>query len=133
VTIDHRLRSLEIARRRALWALADLQPGDARAEAVLAELEKVDQALQGVVGGDQLSAQEVIDVITTKLHNGVQLVVEDSIPEPWLQRYQAASVGSTRLAEGPYLRDFEKFVEVWHQELEHLKAHQTHCSCGRSR
>jgi hypothetical protein len=133
VTIDHRLRSLEIARRRALWALADLQPGDARAEAVLAELEKVDQALQGVVGGDQLSAQEVIDVITTKLHNGVQLVVEDSIPEPWLQRYQAASVGSTRLAEGPYLRDFEKFVEVWHQELEHLNAHRAHSASERSR
>ncbi|WPK02134.1 hypothetical protein R6U79_07725 [Pseudomonas putida] len=132
MTIDHRLRSLEIARRRALWALADLQPGDARAEAVLAELEKVDQALQGVVGGDQLSAQEVIDVITTKLHNGVQLVVEDSIPEPWLQRYQAASVGSTRLAEGPYIRDFGKFVAVWHQELEHLNAHRAHRSSTRS-
>lgn len=125
MTIDHRLRSLETARRRALWALADLQPGDARAEKVLAELEEVDQALQGVVGDDQLTAQELVDVITTKLHNGVQLVVEDSIPEPWLQRFQAASVGSTRLAEGPYLRDFKKFVEVWHQELEHLSAHRS--------
>lgn len=125
MTIDHRLRRLEIARRRALWALADLQPGDALAETVLAELEEVDQALQGVVGDDQLTAQELVDVITTKLHNGVQLVVEDSIPEPWLQRFQAASVGSTRLAEGPYLRDFKKFVEVWHQELEHLSAHRS--------
>ncbi|HEQ1717483.1 TPA: hypothetical protein VEM09_004758 [Pseudomonas aeruginosa] len=125
MTIDHRLRSLEIARRRALWALADLQPGDARAEEVLAELDEVDQALQGVMGGDQLFAQELVDVVTTKLHNGVQLVVEDSIPEPWLQRFQAASVGATRLAEGPYLRDFEKFVAVWHQELEHLSAHRS--------
>ncbi|MCU0120539.1 hypothetical protein N8H74_19930 [Pseudomonas sp. B2M1-30] len=125
MTIDHRLRSLEIARRRALWALADLQPGDARAETLLAELEEVDQALLGVVGGDQLPAQELVDVVTTKLHNGVQLVVEDSIPEPWLQRFQAASAGSTRLAEGPYLRDFEKFVAVWHQELEHLSAHRS--------
>lgn len=119
-------------RRRALWALADLQPGDPRAEKVLAELDEVDQALQGVVGNDQLSAQELVDLIITKLHNGVQLVVEDSIPEPWLQRFQAASVGSTRLAEGPYLRDFEKFLEVWHQELEHLNAHRTHRSSGRS-
>ncbi|HBP5426613.1 TPA: hypothetical protein L6B64_07150 [Pseudomonas aeruginosa] len=125
MTTDHRLRSLEIARRRALWALADLQPGDARAEEVLAELDEVDQALQGVMGGDQLFAQELVDVVTTKLHNGVQLVVEDSIPEPWLQRFQAASVGATRLAEGPYLRDFEKFVAVWHQELEHLSAHRS--------
>ncbi|MCE0963281.1 MULTISPECIES: hypothetical protein [Pseudomonas] len=125
MTIDYRLRSLEIARRRALWALADLQPGDARAEKVLTELNEVEQGLQGVVSGDQLSAQELVDVVTTKLHNGVQLIAEDSIPEPWLQRFQAASVGSTRLAEGPYLRDFEKFVAVWHQELEHLNAHRS--------
>ena len=132
MTIDHRLRSLEIARRRALWALADLRPGDARAEKVLAELAEVDQAQQGIVGNDQLSAQELVDIVTTKLHNGVQLVVENSIPEPWLQRFQAASVGSTRLAEGPYLRDFEKFVAVWHQELEHLKADRAHRSSTRS-
>ncbi|KYC15635.1 hypothetical protein [Pseudomonas sp. ABFPK] len=125
MTIDHRLRNLEIARRRALWALADLQPGDARAEKVLAELDEVDQGLQDVVNGYQLSAQELVDVVITKLYSGVQLVVEDSIPEPWLQRFQAASVGSTRLAEGPYLRDFEKFVAVWHQELEHLRAHRS--------
>ncbi|MFK0271171.1 hypothetical protein [Pseudomonas asiatica] len=132
VTIDHRLRGLEIARRRSLWALADLQPGDARAEMMLAKLEEIDQALQSVVGGDQLSAQELVDVVTTKLHNGVQLVVEDSIPEPWLQRFRAASVGSTRLAEGPYLRDFEKFVEMWLQELAHLNAHRAHRSRTRS-
>lgn len=131
MTIDHRLRSLEIARRRALWALADLQPGDARAEKVLDELDEVDQGLQDIVSGDQLSAQELVDVINTKLHNGVQLVVEDSIPEPWLQRFQAASVGTTRMAEGPYLRDYEKFVDVWHQELEHLNVHRAHRSSTR--
>nr|WP_269812382.1 hypothetical protein [Pseudomonas monteilii] len=119
------MRSLEIARRRALWVLADLQPGDARAEKVLAELDEVEVGLRGIVSGDELSAQELVDVVTTKLHNGVQLIAEDSIPEPWLQRFQAACVGSTRLAEGPYLRDFEKFVAVWHQELEHLRAHRS--------
>ena len=132
MTIDHRLRSLESVRRRALWALADLQPGDARAEKVLAELDEVDQALQDVAAGDQLSAQELVDVVITKLHNGVQLIAEDSIPEPWLQRFRAASVGSTRLAEGPYLRDFEKFVAVWHQELEHLNVHRAHRPSMRS-
>ncbi|MBC3487131.1 hypothetical protein HU750_15775 [Pseudomonas sp. SWRI50] len=132
MTIDHRLRSLEIARRRALWALANLQPGDARAEKVLAELDEVNQGLQNIASGDHLSAQELVDVVITKLHNGVQLITEDSIPEPWLQRFRAASVGSTRLAEGPYLRDFEKFVTVWHQELDHLKAHRAHRSSTRS-
>lgn len=132
MTFDHRLRSLEIARRRALWALAERQPGDARAEMVLAELDEIDQALQDVAAGDQLSAQELVDVVITKLHNGVQLIAEDSIPELWLQRFRAASVGSTRLAEGPYLRDFEKFVAVWHQELEHLNVHRAHRSSTRS-
>ena len=80
MTIDHRLGSLEIARRRALWALADLQPGYARTEKMLAELDEVDQGLQDLVSGDQLSAQEFVDLITTKLHNGIQLVIEDSIP-----------------------------------------------------
>jgi len=132
VTIDHRLRGLEISRRRALWALADLQPGDARAEKVLTELDEVEQALLSVVGDHQISTLELVDVVITKHHKGVQLVAEDSIPEPWLQRFLVASVGSTRLAEGPYLRDFEKFLEMWHQELEHLNAHRTHRSSGRS-
>lgn len=132
MTIDHRLRDLEIGRRRALWALADLQPGDARAARVLADLEEVDWALQSVVVDHQLSPQELADIVITKLHNDVQLVVEASIPEPWLQRFRAASVGSTRLAEGPYLRDFEKFVAVWHHELAHLNAHRAHGSRKRS-
>lgn len=122
MTIDHRLRSLEIARRRLLWTLADLQLGDARAERLLAELDEDEEGFLDVVNDDHLSAQELVDVVTRKLHNGVQLVVEDSITEPWLQRFRVASVGSTRLAAGPFLRDFEKFVAVWHQELEHLKA-----------
>lgn len=123
---------MEISRRRALWALADLQPGDARAEKVLTELDEVEQALLSVVGDHQISTLELVDVVITKHHKGVQLVAEDSIPEPWLQRFLVASVGSTRLAEGPYLRDFEKFLEMWHQELEHLNAHRTHRSSGRS-
>ncbi|MDP9524554.1 hypothetical protein Q7K56_26235, partial [Pseudomonas putida] len=80
MTIDHRLRSLEIVGRRALWVLADLRPGDARAEKVLAELDEVNQGLQDVVSNDRLSAQELVEVVTTKLHNGVKLVVKDSIP-----------------------------------------------------
>lgn len=81
MTIDHRLRSFDIPKRTALWALADLLPGDARAEKVLAEFDEVDQGLQNVVGGDQLSALKLVDIVTTKLHNRVQLVVEDSIPD----------------------------------------------------
>lgn len=75
--------------------------------------------------GRDLSSQELMAAVTTQYHNGIRLVVDDSIPEPWRQRFWAASVGSTRLAAGAYFLDFEKFVLVWHRELEHLKAHRS--------
>lgn len=42
--------------------------------------------------------------------SGQRLVIEDTIPEPWRQRFSAASAGSARLAAGPHFRDFQKFV-----------------------
>lgn len=122
----HQLRSLEIAKRRALWALADLQPGDSRAELPLLEIDEVDQALKALMSGNELSSQELVDSITTQSHNGVRLVIEDSIPEPWRQRFAAASIGSTRVAAGPYFHDFEKFVLTWSAEMAHLRAHRAH-------
>lgn len=86
---------------------------------------KFDQALEGLVTGRDLSSQELMAAVTTQYHNGIRLVVDDSIPEPWRQRFWAASVGSTRLAAGAYFLDFEKFVLVWQRELEHLKAHRS--------
>ncbi|MDD2127948.1 hypothetical protein NP856_02085 [Pseudomonas sp. 17391] len=123
MVIENRLRGLEVARRRALWALADLRPGDVRAEPTLLELDEIDQAQHELLSGDVLSSQELIHVIKTQLHNGIRLVIEDSIPEPWRQRFEAASIGCTRLGAGPYLVDFERFALAWHAEMEHLKAH----------
>lgn len=100
VTISNQVRRLEVAKRRALWALADLRPGD------------------------ELTGQGMFNVIEIQSNSGQRLVIEDSMPEPWRQRFSAASVGSTRLAAGPYLRDFQKFVMSWNDEMEHLKAHR---------
>lgn len=122
---DDQLRKLEVAKRRALWALTDLKPGDPGAVKVLVELDEVDQALEDLTTGCELSSQELIAAITTQYHNGILLVVDESIPEPWRQRFWAASVGSTRLAAGAYFLDFEKFVLTWQRELEHLKAHRS--------
>ncbi|MDS9589747.1 hypothetical protein [Pseudomonas sp. HTZ1] len=119
----HQLRSLEIAKRRALWALADLQPGDSRAELPLLEIDEVDQALKALMSGNELSSQELVDSITTQFHNGLRLVIENSIPEPWRQRFMAASVDSTRVAAGPYFHDFEKFALTWSAEMANLEAH----------
>lgn len=121
---SNQVRRLEIAKRRALWALADLLPGDARAEHPLLELDEVDQVLDELLSGDELTGQELINAIEIQFHSGQRLVNEDSIPEPWRQRFAAASVGSTRLVAGPYFRDFEKFVMSWSEEMDHLKAHR---------
>jgi len=48
---------MEISRRRALWALADLKPGDPGAVKVLVELDEVDQALEDLTTGCELSSQ----------------------------------------------------------------------------
>ncbi|MEW5544407.1 hypothetical protein [Pseudomonas soli] len=124
MTISNQVRQLEIAKRRALWALADLRPGDARAELPLLELEEVDQALDELQSGDELRGQELINAIEIQSHSGQRLIIEDSIPDPWRQRFAAASVGSTRLAAGPYFRDFEKFLMSWNDEMRHLEAHR---------
>ncbi|EPJ8755484.1 hypothetical protein SBH91_002591 [Pseudomonas putida] len=124
MTISSQVRRLEIAKRRALWVLADLRPGDARAELPLLELDEVDQALDEFLSGDELTGQELINAIEIQSHSGQRLVIENSIPEPWRQRFAAASVGSTRLAAGPYFRDFEKFVMSWNDEMAHLEAHR---------
>ncbi|MFU6873424.1 hypothetical protein ACM769_00405 [Pseudomonas aeruginosa] len=133
MTISDQVRRLEAAKRRALWALADLRPGDARAEILLLELDEVDQALAELLSGDELTGQELIEAIKIQSHSGQRLVIEDSIPEPWRQRFAAASLGSTRLAAGPYFRDFEKFVMSWNDEIAHLDAHRAwrHERCSR--
>lgn len=38
-------------------------------------------------------------------HSGIEIVVELSIPEPWRERFLQASIGSTRLVDGPYATD----------------------------
>lgn len=124
MTISNQVRRLEIAKRRALWVLADLRPGDAWAELPLLELEEVDQALDELQSGDELRGQELIKGIEVQSHSGQRLFIEDSIPDPWRQRFAAASVGSTRLAAGPYFRDFEKFLMSWNDEMRHLEAHR---------
>ena len=43
VMTTDQLRKLEVAKRRALWALAELKPGDPAAVKVLVELDEVDQ------------------------------------------------------------------------------------------
>lgn len=107
--------------RRLLWALSDLRPGDPKAVSVLQELDLVERDLCDV----SLSCKHLLDLVTKSPQSSGRLVVDEhTIPMPWRDRFAQASIGSTRVAAGPYFDDFEKFVEEWEREMTQLKSHR---------
>lgn len=107
--------------RRLLWALSAFQPGDPKAIAILEDLDAVERDLDDVAP----CCRYVLSLVNTSTHaSGRKIVDELSIITPWRERFGEASVGSTRLAAGPYLDDLEKFVDEWALEMKHLKAHR---------
>lgn len=126
MTVDE-LRELERNRRRALWALTNLHPGDPNASEHLIVLDSLD-----ALGRDSrpstdkaLELSEVRDVVSVKRHNsGIDIVLELDIPQPWRERFLQASVGSTRLIDGFYACDWDKFCVGWDVEMRHLEQHR---------
>lgn len=128
------LSELERARRRALWALASLHPGDSMALDVLAILDDVDGQERSSSASTQqpLELNEARHSVPVKRHrSGVDMVVELDIPEPWRERFLQASIGSTRLPEGPYACDWKRFLVEWEREMQHLHNHRVaHAASG---
>lgn len=111
----------ERQRRRLLWALSALQPGDPRSTALLDPLD----ALERELGKVAHSCEHLLDLVKTSTHSsGRKVFDEQTLPSPWRERFDQASIGSTRLAVGPYLADLEKFVDEWQREMTHLQAHR---------
>jgi hypothetical protein len=122
------LRELESERRRALWALANLSTGDPKASGLLIILDDLEQRERnGAPYSDKpLELNAVRDAVPIKRHHsGIYMVLERDIPEPWRERFFQASIGSTRLTDGPYARDWEKFMSEWESEMRHLAFHRT--------
>lgn len=98
----------EMARRKALWELARFAPGDSMAESTLAVLDDIDaqDSDNSHLSGRALSIDEVANSVPEEeLPTGIWVVREAGIPQPWLERFRCASVGSTRVVEGPYATD----------------------------
>lgn len=73
-----------------------------------------------------LTVDEVASSVPEEsLPTGIWIVREAGIPQPWLERFRCASVGSTRVAEGPYATDWEKFLKKWKAEMGHLEEHRS--------
>ena len=123
------LRERERTRRGALWALASLRPGDSNASDVLTILDSLD-ALErdGRPSTDKaFQVSEVRDFVSAKRDNsGIDIVLELDIPQPWRERFLQASIGSTRLVDGPYASDWYKFLTCWESEMQHLDEHRLH-------
>lgn len=121
------LRQLEGARRRTLWALACLRPGDPTASDLLAILDDLDdQERNDTPCGDRLlELTEVRNSVSVMRHNsGIDIILEQTIPQPWRERFLQASIGSTRLVDGHYGADWDKFLTEWEREMQHLKNHR---------
>ena len=121
------LRELERARRRALWRLAGLQPGDPRASDPIAILTHLNTQERSSAPSTYtpIDLKEVRDFVQAQHHHsGIDIVLEHDIPQPWRERFLQASIGSTRLADGPYATDWEKFLDEWEREMQHLHNHR---------
>lgn len=121
------LSELERARRRTLWALASLHPGDSMALGVLAILDDLDDQERSSTAfvHEPLDLNKIRHSAPVKRHHSsIDIVLEQEIPQPWRERFLQASVGSTRLPEGPYAHDWQKFPVEWEREMQHLHNHR---------
>ena len=121
------LRERERTRRRVLWALATFHPGDSNASDLLAILNDLDdQERNDTPCSDKpLELIEVRNSVSVMRHNsGIDIIVEQTIPQPWRERFLQASIGSTRVPDGPYATDWDKFLVEWEREMQHLQNHR---------
>lgn len=125
--VDQNLREREKIRRKALWALSDLLPGDPKATPFVSMLDEIarqdeaDRLLKDVAKLEDLRDIVVIEPRSS----GLQIVREGSIPEPWRERFLQASIGSNRVEAGPFLNDFEIFINLWTQENQRQEAYRS--------
>ena len=121
------LRKLVATRRKALWEIARLLPGDPKAADALAILDDLDDQERSETPstGEPLEFSKARDSVPVQHHNcGIDIVLEMTIPQPWRERFLQASIGSTRVVEGPYATDWNKFLAGWEAETRHLEQHR---------
>lgn len=122
------IQNREPKRRRALWRLAGLQPGDDAVREHVQVLEEIDQ----VEIDDAALVMRISDVEEVRVQVPVEphastlnIVRVEAIPQPWRARFMAASIGSTRVSEGFYAHDWHSFLRNWQAEMRHVAEHRT--------
>lgn len=118
----------ETHRRRALWRLAALAPDDTAAFELIQVLDDIHQAEldDDSLGTDILGGEEILVQVPVEPHpSTISIVRVENIPRPWRSRFLAASIGSTRAAEGFYAHDWHSFLKKWQAEMRHVVEHRT--------
>ncbi|VVP59061.1 hypothetical protein PS838_05983 [Pseudomonas fluorescens] len=90
------LSKLEATRRKALWGLANLPPGDPKASDTLAILDDLDDQERNDTSPTKkpLELNAVRDSVQVERHHsGIDIVLELNIPQPWRERFLQASIG----------------------------------------
>ncbi len=125
------IRELEAKRRKALWMLANISPGDSKARDALSILDDLElhERKDSPHTDKTLEFNKVRDCVTVQHHHsGIDIILEQTIPQPWRERFNQASIGSTRLVDGPYAADWYKFLAGWETEMQHLEEHRAACT-----
>lgn len=117
--LSENLRAREKARRSALWSLQDPAFGQrVHALKTLQSIAKLDQEFPlgdgaGLTTADLRTLVRVIPKSETMLAH----VIEDEIPQPWRERFIAASIGSTKQqVDTAYAHDWQSFLALWDKE-----------------
>ena len=72
-----------------------------------------------------LELNQLGDCVTVQHHHsGIDIILEQTIPQPWRERFLQASIGSTRFPDGPYATNWDKFLTEWVREMQHLQNHR---------
>ena len=124
---EDELREVETARRKAIWALASIRPGDPNALPQLSILDNLDSQERNSAPSmdNPLELKKVRESVPVKPHHsGMNIVLELDIPQPWRERFRQASTGSTRLMDGLFAADWDKFLNEWETEMLHLQSHR---------
>lgn len=122
-----RLYDRERNRRDAIWRLELIEPGSKSAEPFLELLSAIRDADETDPIGEAfaLGIHEVVAMVpVTSVPGWIDYVAHDDIPEPWCERFQQASAGSTATIRGNYAYDWEKFVRLWEVEMDMLARHE---------
>lgn len=112
-------------RRKAIWQLDRLAPGDPRAEPILQRLTEIEQIDQvEPLAECDLGMQQLLELPSEAHRVGYQIVRPERIPEPWRTRFAVATTGSARVVEGYYWHDWSDFLQAWSTENDHIERHR---------